>query len=123
MQQLLLVIPLIITFILGAKLKLLADIRKYFDKNISNKRENLVTRPYKLCIMTFKEAYLEKKNLPTPGQEFIARIASATCRKVSTVQQWLSGIQNPSEEAKTRISEVLGFPVNELFPQDEETQA
>lgn len=70
--------------------------------------------------MTFKDVYLTKKNLPTPAQEFITLIASATCRKETTVQQWLSGIQTPNDTVKKRISQVLNLPVDELFPEDED---
>lgn len=69
--------------------------------------------------MTFKEAYLEKKNLPTPAQEFVSLIATATCRKETTVLQWLSGIQTPNDTVKNRISQVLNTPVEELFPAEE----
>lgn len=68
--------------------------------------------------MTFKDVYLKKKNLPTPAQEFITLIASATCRKETTVQQWLSGIQTPNDTVKERISQVLNIPVEELFPEE-----
>lgn len=68
--------------------------------------------------MTFKDVYLTKKNLPTPAQEFITLIASATCRKETTVQQWLSGIQTPNDTVKKRISQVLNLPVDELFPEE-----
>ncbi len=71
--------------------------------------------------MTFKEAYLEKKNLPTPAQEFVSLIATATCRKETTVLQWLSGIQTPNDTVKRRISEILNTPVDELFPAEEGT--
>lgn len=71
--------------------------------------------------MTFKEVYIAKKNLPTPAQEFISKIASATCRKESTVQQWLSDIQTPNDTVKKRISQVLNIPVDELFPEKDET--
>lgn len=71
--------------------------------------------------MTFKNAYLEKKKLPTPAQEFVALIASATCRKETTVMQWLCGTQMPNDTVKARISQVLKIPVDELFPEEEET--
>ncbi len=73
--------------------------------------------------MTFKEAYLEKKNLPTPAQEFVSLIATATCRKETTVLQWLSGIQTPNDTVKKRISEILNTPVEELFPAEEGTSS
>ena len=70
--------------------------------------------------MTFKEAYLEKKNLPTPAQEFVTLIATATCRKETTVLQWLSGVQTPNDTVKERISQVLHRPLDELFPDNED---
>lgn len=70
--------------------------------------------------MTFKEAYLEKKNLPTPAQEFVTLIATATCRKETTVLQWLSGVQTPNDTVKERISQVLNRPLDELFPDNED---
>ena len=71
--------------------------------------------------MTFKEVYIAKKNLPTPPQEFISEIASATCCKESTVQQWLSNIQTPNDPVKKRISQVLNILVDELFPEKDGT--
>ena len=50
---------------------------------------------------------------------FIAEIAEATCRELSTVRQWLSGVQVPNAKAKERISAILNVPVDELFPADE----
>ncbi len=69
--------------------------------------------------MTLKELYLRTKEMPTPSQEFIKKISDATCREETTVRQWLSGTQEPTERAKNRISEVLNIPVEELFPEDD----
>ena len=73
--------------------------------------------------MTFKDVYLEKKNLPTPAQEFITLIASATCRKETTVQQWHSGIQTPNDTVKKRIAQVVNMPIDEVFPSNEDSPA
>lgn len=66
--------------------------------------------------MTLKEIYETKKNELSPAQSFIALLAKITCRKETTVRQWLSGIQEPNDLAKKRISTELGIPVEELFP-------
>ena len=66
--------------------------------------------------MTLKEIYETKKNELSPAQLFIALLAKITCRKETTVRQWLSGIQEPNDLAKKRISTELGSPVEELFP-------
>ena len=66
--------------------------------------------------MTLKEIYETKKNELSPAQLFIALLAKITCRKETTVRQWLSGIQEPNDLAKKRISTELGIPVEELFP-------
>ncbi len=66
--------------------------------------------------MTLKEHYQHVKEKPTPAQEFIRQIADATCREISTVRQWLSGVQEPNAKAKEKISEIVGLPVDELFP-------
>ena len=66
--------------------------------------------------MTLKEIYETKKNELSPAQLFIALLAKITCRKETTVRQWLSRIQEPNDLAKKRISAELGIPVEELFP-------
>ena len=71
--------------------------------------------------MTLKELYLQTKEMPTPSQEFVKKISDATCREETTVRQWLSGTQEPTERAKQRISEVLNRPIEELFPSDDNT--
>lgn len=70
--------------------------------------------------MTFKEIYQEKKEQPTPAQIFIQDIAEATCREESTVRQWLSGTQAPSERAQKSIAKHLNLSVEELFPPEEQ---
>jgi len=69
--------------------------------------------------MTLKELYQQAKEQPSPAQVFIAEIAEATCRELSTVRQWLSGVQVPNAKAKERISAIINVPVDELFPADE----
>lgn len=66
--------------------------------------------------MTLKEIYENKKNELSPAKLFIELLAKITCRKETTVRQWLSGIQEPNDIAKRRISAELGIPVEELFP-------
>ena len=43
----------------------------------------------------------------------------ATCRRETTVRQWLSSIQTPNELVKKRISAELNVPVDELFPKED----
>lgn len=66
--------------------------------------------------MTLKEMYEEKKSELSPAQVFIALLARITCRKETIVRQWLSGVQEPNDLAKKRISIELGVPIEELFP-------
>lgn len=69
--------------------------------------------------MTLKQLYEDKKNEPSPAQAFISRLAKATCRRETTVRQWLSSIQTPNELVKKRISAELDVPVDELFPKED----
>lgn len=69
--------------------------------------------------MTLKQLYEDKKNEPSPAQVFISRLAKATCRRETTVRQWLSSIQTPNELVKKRISAELDVPVDELFPKED----
>ena len=66
--------------------------------------------------MTLKQIYEDKKNEPSPAQVFITRLAKATCRKETTVRQWLSGIQVPNDLVKKRIAVELAVPEDDLFP-------
>ena len=65
--------------------------------------------------------YEKAKSQPTPAQEFVANIADITCRELSTVRQWLSGIQEPNPKAKEAISKHFGIPADELFPPKHES--
>ena len=66
--------------------------------------------------MTLKQIYNLEKEKPTPAQLLVTKIADATCREEATVRQWLSGTQSPNAKAKEKISQILGIPVEELFP-------
>ncbi len=73
--------------------------------------------------MTFKEYYLKLKTEerpPHPARQFILTIAAATGRSHKTVQQWISGIQMPGQDSMSRISDLTGIPLEELFPSDAE---
>ncbi|MBD5172882.1 MAG: hypothetical protein HDT02_06680 [Bacteroidales bacterium] len=75
--------------------------------------------------MTLKEFYLIEKQKPTPAQQLVSKIADATCREEATVRQWLSGVQLPNQKARERIAQIVGLPVDELFPtaiDDDETK-
>lgn len=68
--------------------------------------------------MTFKECYETVKHMPhlTPARQFVISIAKETKRSEKTVQQWLSGCQEPPEDAKRKISAYLQEPQELLFP-------
>lgn len=69
--------------------------------------------------MTFREYYLNLKAMerpPHPARQFILTIAEITGKSPKTVQQWMSGIQLPTEESKLLISNETGIPLEELFP-------
>lgn len=70
--------------------------------------------------MTLQELYQQEKKKPTPGAKFIAKIAEAAKVKESAAQQWVTGARMPRALAREKISEVLGNPVCELFPQVKE---
>lgn len=66
--------------------------------------------------MTFREIYMNVKNESTPAQKFIEEVADVTCRNTRTVQQWISGTQQPPIQVQEKLAEKFGFPVDELFP-------
>ena len=57
---------------------------------------------------TFKELYEERKNAPTPAQQFIAEVAKLTDRSEITVKMWLYGGQVPDPN----VSKVIGMHFN-----------
>lgn len=65
---------------------------------------------------TFKAMYEEQKNLPTPGQRFVADVAKITCKSENTVRMWLAGKQTPDVLAQTAIANAYNVDVNYLFP-------
>ncbi|MCM1490479.1 MAG: replication/maintenance protein RepL [Muribaculum sp.] len=69
--------------------------------------------------MTLKEHYNSLRELERPlhpAKQFIYTIAEKTGRSHKTVQQWISGIQEPNDDLKVIISGVVGIPPEELFP-------
>ena len=65
---------------------------------------------------TFNELYNERKNKPTPAQEFVAEVAKITHRSEFTVKMWLSGQQVPDALVQSVIAEHFGVDVAGLFP-------
>lgn len=68
---------------------------------------------------TFKQLYLEKKNLPTPAQSFLEDVALATNRSITTVRMWISGTQIPDNKTQKIIADKFGIEVHNLFPDHE----
>lgn len=69
--------------------------------------------------MTLREHYQslkEQQRPPHPARQFILTIAEKTGRSTRTVQQWLSGQQEPDHGSKIVISNEVGIPPEELFP-------
>lgn len=57
---------------------------------------------------TFKQLYTERKNEPTPAQQFISEVAKLTNRSELTVRMWLFGGQVPDPN----VSKVIGMHFN-----------
>lgn len=68
--------------------------------------------------MTFKEIYQAEREKPTPALAFLRHISEITCRELTTIRMWVSGVQEPTDMVKERIAEELGRPVEELFPKN-----
>lgn len=66
---------------------------------------------------TFRELYIEQKAKPSPSEQFVTEIARITCRERSTVLQWVSGVQFPNDICAKAISDYIGIPADELFPE------
>ena len=69
--------------------------------------------------MTFKEYYKSLRRLERPmhpARAFVLNVAALTGRSPKTVNQWLSGVQQPTAEDCNKISRELGIDVGELFP-------
>ncbi len=61
----------------------------------------------------FKEIVMA---LPNERTEMILRIANATCSTTVTVYRWLSGRVEVPPVKRQIIAEVMGRPMEELFP-------
>ena len=64
---------------------------------------------------TFKELYEERKNAPTPAQQFIAEVAKLTDRSEMTVKMWLYGVQIPDPNVSRVIGAHFGIEPTSLF--------
>ncbi|MCM1438977.1 MAG: hypothetical protein NC131_07170 [Roseburia sp.] len=67
---------------------------------------------------TFREMCAERKEMPTPFQQFIAEVAEITCRAENTVLAWGKGQQTPDKLAQKQIAEHFGVDIETLFPTD-----
>lgn len=65
---------------------------------------------------TFKALYLERKQMPTHAEMFIAEVAELTHRSTNTVKMWLLGRQVPDELTQSVIAKKYNLDINSLFP-------
>ncbi|WP_286145354.1 helix-turn-helix domain-containing protein [Bacteroides caecimuris] len=71
--------------------------------------------------MTFREYYQKLKKLERPmhpAKAFVYSIADMTGRSPRTVNQWLSGVQQPPKGVCLQIGEKLGIDPETLFPKE-----
>jgi len=66
--------------------------------------------------MALKEYYQELSLMPTPQQELREMLARECLVSEKTVYTWLSGKATPHKGKQSKIAEVVGLPVDELFP-------
>lgn len=71
--------------------------------------------------MTLREIYCVLREEPSPAQKFVTEIAALCCREEKTVRQWLSGVQTPPRLVQEKIAEHFDLPVEELFPEDNDS--
>lgn len=58
------------------------------------------------------------KSLPNQRQDMIEQLARETQTSKSVVYRWMSGQITPPPVKQTIISNILGIPVEELFPKN-----
>jgi transcriptional regulator with XRE-family HTH domain len=68
---------------------------------------------------TFKDIYLERKQLPTHAEMFVTEVAELTHRSTNTVKMWLLGRQVPDELTQSVIAKKYNVDINSLFPVNE----
>ncbi len=59
-------------------------------------------------------------SIPNQRKEMIGRIATATCSSTTTVYRWMSGAISVPPLKQRVIADLLGKPVEELFPVQEQ---
>lgn len=65
---------------------------------------------------TFHDLYEAAKSRPHPCQQFVAEVATLTCKSQYTVRKWLTGVQTPDELTQQTIAKHFGCKAAELFP-------
>ncbi len=67
--------------------------------------------------MPLTSLYKEIKCRPTPCEQFVEELAGVTHRSIHTAQKWVTGAQKPDRAARYAISQHLGIPEEDLFPE------
>ncbi len=65
---------------------------------------------------TLKDFYEERKNMPTPADEFVAKLCEVTHRREVTVRGWLSGKFRPDINTQIVLAQYLHTDTDSLFP-------
>lgn len=81
--------------------------------------EKLTPQYHEAGALSFKDRYEALDEVPTPKQDFVRRIASATERSEQTVYNWLRGVFKPDRLCKKAIAAELQTPVEILFPEEQ----
>jgi hypothetical protein len=66
--------------------------------------------------MALKEYYKKLSDMPTPQQELRDRLSRECLVSEKTVYSWLSGKATPHKGKQAIISEIIGIPIEQLFP-------
>ena len=65
---------------------------------------------------TLKDYYEERKNMPSPADEFVSKLCEVTHRREVTVRGWLSGKFRPDINTQIVLAQYLQTDTDSLFP-------
>jgi len=68
---------------------------------------------------TAKEYYNSLEDRMTPKQSFLKAVAKVCKCSIRQARRYVDRETEPSQADKEAISKITGFPVMELFPEDE----
>ena len=77
---------------------------------------NNAKSPKYMANKTLKDFYEEQKKMPTPADEFVAKLCEVTHRREVTVRGWISGKFRPDINTQIVLAQFLRTDASSLFP-------